>query len=111
MGVKCNWTRGWASSHLCTAGALWAERLSQITGTLGACGREELAGDQNLLPQKSTSKEAHLQPAASYGVDRALLTFPLRSLPGAISSRPRVPHPRIQRGRRHARRGPDRAGR
>ena len=29
--MKCRWTRGWASSHLCTAGALWADRLSQIT--------------------------------------------------------------------------------
>jgi len=26
--VKWSWTRGWASSHLCTAGALCADRLS-----------------------------------------------------------------------------------
>src|SRR6266513_1472977 len=31
VGVKCSWTRGWASSQLCTTGALWADRLSQIT--------------------------------------------------------------------------------
>ena len=29
--MKCSWTRGWASSHLWTTGALWADRLSQIT--------------------------------------------------------------------------------
>ena len=33
MGVKCMTKRGWASSHLRTAGALWVERLSQITCT------------------------------------------------------------------------------
>src|SRR5207237_7645874 len=31
VGVKCSWTRGWASSHRCTTGALCADRLSQIT--------------------------------------------------------------------------------
>jgi hypothetical protein len=33
VGVKCSTKRGWASSHLRTAGALCAERLSQITWT------------------------------------------------------------------------------
>src|SRR5437588_5959805 len=28
VGVKCSWTRGWASSHRWTAGALCADRLS-----------------------------------------------------------------------------------
>jgi hypothetical protein len=28
VGVKWSWTRGWASSHLCTTGALCADRLS-----------------------------------------------------------------------------------
>jgi hypothetical protein len=30
VGVKCMWKRWWRSSHRCTAGALWAERLSQM---------------------------------------------------------------------------------
>jgi hypothetical protein len=33
VGVKCRTNRGWASSHLCTTGALWVERLSQMTCT------------------------------------------------------------------------------
>ena len=28
MEVKCSTKRGWAGSQRCTAGALWAERLS-----------------------------------------------------------------------------------
>ena len=31
--MKCSWTRGWASSHRWTAGALYTDRLSQITWT------------------------------------------------------------------------------
>ena len=33
--MKCSWTRGWASSHLCTAGALCADRLSQTVAFAG----------------------------------------------------------------------------
>ena len=35
MGVKCSWTRGWASGHFWTTGALCADRLSQITWMAG----------------------------------------------------------------------------
>ena len=36
MGVKCSTKRGWASSQRCTGGALWVDRLSQITWTARA---------------------------------------------------------------------------
>jgi Transposase, Mutator family len=34
VGVKCRTKRGWASSQRCTTGALWLDRLSQITWTV-----------------------------------------------------------------------------
>src|ERR1700735_2611145 len=33
VGGKCSANRGWAASQRCTTGALWVERLSQITWT------------------------------------------------------------------------------
>jgi hypothetical protein len=49
VGVKCTWTRGWRSSHFCTASVLWVEELSRTRWMSRSAGTAVLMASRNWM--------------------------------------------------------------